>query len=450
MNRGKGKRMDTEKAVDAPSSSIIREHLGPFSLGVALSGFAVTELALKMTWVGGPAWRVVAGAFEAATVGGMADWFAIRALFREMKIPIIKIPIPHTNIIIKNRAKIRDGIIDLVENRLFTPSAINKRLEEFSASRHLLEKDQQDDEWLGLILPVLRDLLGKVVEALAGPEVVSYIQGILRDGIRTIDFSHPLGQWIKSSIQKKKHEVLLEHLFDAIDKVLQDKEAQKFVLRFLHGVEKEFSKGNWFRSLGLSVVLKVVDESDLATHLLKRAVATIHEARHNALHPLRRKLDAVLYDFASKLESGDPKVMAIVGTLTNQLAERAETSTWIRNMLRRFHRTLDHGLSESNSNLVEEIILFLNEQREELRNNQEIRSRFDAWVREKLIDISKKNKHEIGKIVKKSLDDMNEETLVNLIEKKVGSDLQYIRLNGAVVGGIVGAFLTILKIVIHG
>ena len=176
LNGGGRGDMQTATAGDAQRDSIIREHLGPFSLGVALAGFGITELALTMKWIGGPTSRVVAGAFEAATVGGMADWFAIRALFREMKIPIIKIPIPHTNIIIKNRKKISDGIVDLVENRLLTPSAIKERLQDFSPSRHLLERDQEQGEWMELILPILRNLLGDVVEALSAEKSITYMQ----------------------------------------------------------------------------------------------------------------------------------------------------------------------------------------------------------------------------------------------------------------------------------
>lgn len=442
--------MQTETAIDTPSGSIIREHLGPFSLGVALAGFGVTELALTMRWIGGPTWRVVAGAFEAATIGGIADWFAIRALFREMKIPILEIPIPHTNIIINNRKKITDGIVDLVENQLLTPSAIKERLHNFSAASHLLEQDQEHSEWTRLILPVLRNLLGEVVEALSDEKAVSYMQGILRDGVLEIDFTRPLGQWIISSVRQGKHQPLLEYLFESTEKILQSKDTQEFMLSSLRSLVKELRKESWLNSIGLGMVLKITNESDVAERLLKWAVENIHDARENSFHPIRIKIDAIFKDVAGKLESSDPKAMAIITTLTTHLAGQAETATWIRNMLHRIHHALDHGLSESKSALVEEIIHFLDGQRDKLRKNQDDRLRFDAWVREKLIDVSVNNKHEIGGIVRKSLDEMKSEILVSLIEKKVGRDLQYIRLNGAMVGGMVGALLAILKIFIHG
>ena len=251
-------------------------------------------------------------------------------------------------------------------------------------------------------------------------------------------------------MQEKKHEPLLVYFLKSVDNVLQSKQTQEIVLRFLNRMVKELSEKSWLHSITLRLALKTINESDLAVLLLKQAAENINDARYNSDHPIRRRIDAILYDLACRLESGDPKATAIIQTLTTQLAERAETSTWIRNMLHNIHHALDHGLSESKSPLVGEIIHFINEQIEKLRNNQNDRSNFDAWVREKLIDISINNKSEIGLLVGKSLDKMDQDTLVSLIEKKVGRDLQYIRLNGAVVGGMVGALLAVLKIVIHG
>jgi uncharacterized membrane-anchored protein YjiN (DUF445 family) len=441
--------MRTRTAGDTQRKSVIREHLGPFSLGVALVGFGVTEFALTMRWIGGTPWRIVAGAFEAATVGGMADWFAVRALFREMKIPFLKISIPHTNIIIKNRQKITDGIVDLVENQLLTPEGIKERLKSFSASRHLLEQDKEQGEWIETILPVLRNLLSEALSALSSERAISYMQEVLRDGVRTIDFSRHLGRWMKTTLRGKKHEPLLDYFLESIDKNLQNRQTQQIVLDFLRRMVKELSERSWLHSIGLRVALRVINESELTEALLRRAVLHVNEAKNHVDHPLRRGIDDFLLNVACRLESGDPKATEIIQTLTTQLTERAETSEWIRTMLQHIHRALDNGLSESKSLLIGDIITFVYNQLEKFRNNEDDRSRLDAWVREKLLEISVDNKREIGLIVRKSLDRMDPGTLVSLIETKVGRDLQFIRLNGAVVGGLVGALLNVLKVVFH-
>src|SRR5579863_6129873 len=95
--------------------------LGNASLLVAVGGLVAVETALRLHWVRGPAWQVLGRAFEASTVGGVADWFAVTALFREVPLPIVR---RHTNIIAKNRARIVAAIADMVQNRWLSPAVI--------------------------------------------------------------------------------------------------------------------------------------------------------------------------------------------------------------------------------------------------------------------------------------------------------------------------------------
>lgn len=99
--------------------------LGNISLAVSIGGLIATELALRHGWVAAAGWKVLLQAFEAATVGGLADWFAVSALFREVPVPLIR---RHTNIIIKNRQRIVDGIADMVQNRWLAPRIIREYL----------------------------------------------------------------------------------------------------------------------------------------------------------------------------------------------------------------------------------------------------------------------------------------------------------------------------------
>jgi uncharacterized membrane-anchored protein YjiN (DUF445 family) len=110
--------------------------LGNISLAVSIGGLIATELALRHGWLAAPGWKVLLQAFEAATVGALADWFAVSALFREVPVPLIR---RHTNIIIKNRQRIVDGIADMVQNRWLAPNIIREYLVNFSASQYVLD-----------------------------------------------------------------------------------------------------------------------------------------------------------------------------------------------------------------------------------------------------------------------------------------------------------------------
>ncbi len=99
--------------------------LGNISLAGAIAGLIATEIALRHGVVAGASWQVILKAFEAATIGGFADWFAVSALFHEVPLPLIR---RHTNIIVKNRRRIVEGIADIVQNRWLAPHIIREHL----------------------------------------------------------------------------------------------------------------------------------------------------------------------------------------------------------------------------------------------------------------------------------------------------------------------------------
>src|SRR5215470_377879 len=146
--------------------------LGSLSLTVAIGGLIVTELALRRGWLAAPGWKILLQAFEAATIGGLADWFAVSALFREVPLPVIR---RHTNIIIRNRQRIVDGIADMVQNRLLAPSVIKEYLAGFSASRFILDY-LGSEAWTENVLSILRDLIGQATRGLYAPEVVAFLE----------------------------------------------------------------------------------------------------------------------------------------------------------------------------------------------------------------------------------------------------------------------------------
>ena len=106
--------------------------LGNISLAVSIGGLIATEMALRQGLVAGAGWKVLLQAFEAATIGGFADWFAVSALFREVPVPLIR---RHTNIIIKNRERIVEGIADMVQNRWLAPNIIRSTWRTFQRRR---------------------------------------------------------------------------------------------------------------------------------------------------------------------------------------------------------------------------------------------------------------------------------------------------------------------------
>ncbi|MBA3845625.1 MAG: DUF445 family protein, partial [Planctomycetes bacterium] len=118
-----------------------RRRLGAYSLATCVAGFIALETALALDWIAHPAWRVLAAGFEAGTIGGLADWFAVSALFRRVPIPLIS---RHTDIIRRNRSRLTAAIVDLVQNRWLSPAAVRAKIAGFSLVDALVRGIERD------------------------------------------------------------------------------------------------------------------------------------------------------------------------------------------------------------------------------------------------------------------------------------------------------------------
>jgi len=105
---------------------------------VSIAGLAVIEILFYAGAIEGEIWRIVEIGFEAATVGGIADWFAVSALFREIPIPVPFIK-KHTNIIVNNRKKLTDGASDLVTSKWLSKESLKEKISGFDFSGFILE-----------------------------------------------------------------------------------------------------------------------------------------------------------------------------------------------------------------------------------------------------------------------------------------------------------------------
>jgi len=373
----------------------------------------------------------------------VADWFAVTALFREVRIPLIR---RHTNIIVKNRARIVDGIADMVQNRWLSPEVIEEHLGRFSASRALLEY-LGDGSRREKLLVVLRDLLGKIVEGLDGPEIAGFLSRTLQDQVKGIDLAGPLGVWMEQAIARRDHDAVWDLLLTSLTRSLGDPEIEVLFRKLSRQALDAYKEGGLHRKVVLNIAeaVDLLDDRTVARALLDNLAVFVREAKGNPGHPIRQNLDAVLLDFARALSSGEPEAVSTVNTLRARLVENTDAVEIIRKVLGQFRETALKQLDRPDSDLAALMRRFLNERLAEFARDPDAQEKLDAWVRETAVELVRKRHAYIGEMVRGSLEKLRDIDLAAQIEAKVGSDLQYIRLNGAIVGALVGAFLAIVR-----
>ena len=190
--------------------------------------------------------------------------------------------------------------------------------------------------------------------------------------------------------------------------------------------------------------------ADAATILLNETEDQLKIISMDRNHPWRLQLMELWLNLAQKMAAGDEQTIAMFTHFQQRLADNIDLKDLIHHVLTSFKNTVQTQLVTPNSPLRNSLDHLFDSLIQEFQTNTDARDSFDTWARQSVQDLVSKHHHLIGDIVSTSLSEakLSNDTLVDQIEGKVGPDLQYIRLNGAVVGGIVGMAIAFIKLAI--
>jgi uncharacterized membrane-anchored protein YjiN (DUF445 family) len=427
-----------------------RKHLGNVSLIIVSSGVVVIESALYLGVVSGPFWRIMAAGFEAGTVGGIADWFAVSALFREVPIPLIR---RHTNILVKNRTRLTEGAVDLVTNQWLSPGVVKAKLEHISFSDTLL-KVLQEPANQEPALEFIRYVVSRLAVNLDKPQVAEFLENVLKEQLEKVDLAKHLGRWVEDGISEGKHQKLWDTILDSAEKTMNDEEVRQHILHRVGEAINEFKKEDFIKRafLGIAEFFGVLHKDVIAEKIVEKIRELIVAARNDPFHPIRNKIDLLLLEFARGLSSGDPSLTEMVHGLRTKLINNADTMAIIQHGLSQCKTRLCDQLESKDSAFMRVLADYFRKILTELQSDPLARENIDSWMRDTITGLAEKYHHTIGDMIRTSLhpEKLDDRGLVNQIEEKVGNDLQYIRLNGAVVGGLAGILLAIIRFLVTG
>lgn len=422
----------------------MKSKIGQVSLLSTLGGLIVTQIGIHVGWLQGYPWTILASGFEAGTVGGLADWFAVSALFREIPIPIIR---RHTNVIVKNRRQLTEGVVDLVTNRWLSPDVIREKLSDVPIGEALVRMLQEPQNQSRAI-EFLRDFLGRFADSLDKPEVAQLLQKILKDQIEGIDIATPLGRWLDGTIRRGEHFQLWEMILAAAQRSINEDSTRRMLVDKVNGTIQEYKNEGIFKKLLVSIGEFVggVDADSVVSKIVKAVNEFINEAKNNASHPARQRFDNSVLEFAQRLAHGDVDAHATINNFKKKLVDNADAHEIIQDLLRRFKSTMVDQLSNNDTPFMTVVVSNVQRLLKELESDKTAQQKIDVWMRETITTLINKYHHEIGNMVGSSLSKLDDVGLVNQIEEKVGNDLQFIRLNGAVVGGLAGILISLVKL----
>jgi uncharacterized membrane-anchored protein YjiN (DUF445 family) len=414
-----------------------RSRIGGVSLGLAVAGTAACHAASAVGPFAGATWlRLVGAGFEAAVVGGLADWFAVTALFRHP----LGLPIPHTAIIPTRRAKITEGIVAMIEQDWLSPDVIGARLDKIAPSALVVDwlRDPAHVERIGA--PV-RDLLAGLARVLTEPEVAEFADRAIHGAIAELPLDATAGRWLAGALSSDAAGPAFDAFATSLANLAERDRTAAELHWWLDRSARTLAQAG--KRLVPFVLRRKVVQRKLIEAACGYASTELRAAAGDPDHPLKRTILGALRRFADRLAAGDADALRQADRIRTALLESLEAGPIVRRTLERLRAELETELASPTSALSTLIDRRLRSGVLEVLDDPERRATFDRWVRATARDLLARHHHQIGITVRENLDALETETLVARIEDRVGADLQYIRLNGAVVGGLVGLALAV-------
>jgi uncharacterized membrane-anchored protein YjiN (DUF445 family) len=361
---------------------------------------------------------------EAAMVGGLADWFAVTALFRHP----LGLPIPHTAIIPRNKDRIGEALASFIKENFLIPSVVARRMQRLdvaaAAGRFLQTPAREGNR----IRAGASRLIADVFESLDDERLGGIVKGAISNRLRKMEVAPLLGHALASAINEDRHVPMLEA---AIRWTARALDANEVLIRDM--VRK---KANWVLKLaGLDAKL-----ADAIIDGLRKLTA---EMSTDPAHPVRIKIEEALAQLANDLQT-KPETRERVEAIKEQLLDNTSVSLWLDALWQRGREAIIKAARNPDAVLAGKLGEVMKSMGGTLEKDRRIRAAINQFARRAVVGMAASYGGSIVKLVSETIRGWDARTVTNRLEAAVGRDLQYIRINGTLVGGLVGLILHVI------
>lgn len=369
-------------------------------------------------------WMYYVKAFsEAAMVGALADWFAVTALFHYP----LGLRIPHTNLIENSKQKIGDNLGSFVVDNFLTAENLRPYIVQLNVARYAsdwLSKDKNQalllHEGSGYLRKVINDLDDSFVIDLMGKQ-----GGAL---INEFDLNSLLGQGIQYAIDKEAHQPLITFIAGKLQLYIsQNEELVK------EKVKQESS----------ALIPGFVDNI-IARRLTNGLSRFFEEIAADEHHPLRAQLSEQLILIGQRIQEREIWVDELQQAKVAFL-ESGQLASIANDIWSNIKRSLLEGLAADNSAIKNYLARMISSAASSLREDAAVADNINKWIRKNAYAAVMRNRNSLGTLISKTVGEWEGKALSEKLELEVGKDLQFIRINGTLVGGVVGLIIYALS-----
>ncbi|KIL39995.1 hypothetical protein SD70_16590 [Gordoniibacillus kamchatkensis] len=409
------------------------KHIASVSLGVMAAGFA-GSFALPA----GAAWgAVLQSGFEAGLVGGLADWFAVTALFRHP----LGIPIPHTALLPRNRERVTNALVNAVENELLSKQSIADKLGGVRLTAALLDTLERSVPQ-GQLAAWCAAGLQQAVRHAPLDLLVPFAAEQAKEALRELDIAPLLQKLGEQVLARRLDEQALDALLEKAEEWLAKQETRDSLGRIAMGAVAQLELGG-FMQFAVNAFIGYLSEDKLGSMIQNFGLGYIYDLRFPG-HPRRDEALAFVRRQIAELSRSQRLIAQLEEWKAEQL-DSLDLTAPLGKLLSRLQERLlaalaDSGFAERTLQPMLERLLA------GLRSNEELQHKADGWMREQLVRLVEANHGKIGQLVRDNIRKLDDAQLIEMLEDKVGKDLQWIRVNGAVCGFLIGIVLGLVKL----
>jgi uncharacterized membrane-anchored protein YjiN (DUF445 family) len=385
-----------------------------------LLAMAVVYAVAVWRYDAGPIWPYVKAFAEAAMVGALADWFAVTALFRRP----LGLPIPHTAVIPNSKARIADNLGRFIVENFLQPDHVRERLDKVDLAENIA-RQIADPVTAHRLADGLAASLPALLELTDDKRLSGLLRGAIEGQLGQIKASPLVADALLILTERGKHQPLIDALINEGVGLLNTQEP---ALR-----ARVRDKTGWlWRLAGV--------DAQASDALLTSMRETLAEIAADPAHPTRKRVTEWLAGLARDLKTS-PSAQARVEAIKEEILRHPAVGAYVDDLAGEAKAALRRAAARTEGGLGDALARTIQDLAAALLRDTEARTALNGRLRPLLSGLAARHGEDVARLVSETIRSWDTATITGKLEQSVGRDLQYIRINGTLVGGLVGLAL---------
>jgi uncharacterized membrane-anchored protein YjiN (DUF445 family) len=416
-------------------------HKASISLIIMFTGFLLTLFSDKITILfsnNKTVLMIFVSGFEAGLVGGIADWFAVTALFRHP----LGIPISHTALLPKNRERITTALVSIVENNLLNKASIINKVHELNIVRiffNICKNGIYSNEVRSKIIYIIKS----GIDHISINKISIYFINLIQEQLNKLDSKDFLEACIDMFLKNNYEQKILDDLIEKGEELVRTEEIKNKFKNIIVSSTKNL-KLNGIKQYTLNAIISLIGKEKIGDIVQDLIISALNDLKNKESSNRIMILEVIQNNIRSI--SGNEIIMENINKFKSDLHNNIQLNDFLVEKLNELKSAI---LIHINDDIYIErnIVPFVNNLIDKILSNIELIDNLEQYIQEQAVEYINNNHEKIGKLVKENIEKIDTETLIELIEYKVGDDLQWIRVNGAICGFFIGLILGVVRVI---